>query len=98
MRSEFSCGLERDCSGLESRDLFVHEGVLSEIASDSNIPIGDKVGAIAFLLEHQRNYVYVDDARQAASFINRADLDEVLLRRIQDAYTRVAMDDVTFGG
>ena len=89
--------LIRDCANINEKELFVHDGLLTDIAQDEHLAPSAASSIVAFLLNHQRHFMYEEDARTAARFINLAALSDEERTEIEDAYTRRGMLDVEFG-
>ena len=97
LRSSIAEALIRDCADIKNKDLFVHEGVLTDIALDGSLDPSSTAATIAFLLEHQRFFTYEGDAREAAKGIDLEVLSSNERRQLEDAYTRRGMFDVFEG-
>ena len=97
LRSSIAEALIRDCADIKNKDLFVHEGVLTDIALDGSLDPPSTAATIAFLLEHQRFFAYEGDAREAAKGIDLEALSSNERRQLEDAYTRRGMFDVFEG-
>lgn len=98
LRPVVAQALTRDCTHIDEKDLFVHDGVLTDIAQDKILTPSAASSIIAFLLNHQRRFIYEDDARTAAKSINLTALSDAEKDEIEDAYTRKSMLDIEFGG
>lgn len=96
LRPLLSQAIVRDCSDLKNRDMFIHEGTLKDVVGDSSLTAADKATTIAFLLEHQLYFIHENEVRDVASCICLDDLDSNLSTRLQDAYTRCGMSNVSF--
>lgn len=94
MRTDIAGAILRDCQDVDSRDLFVFDETLSSIAADRHLTDNDKAILLTFLLEHQKNFFYEEDARCAARHIDPKKVDGVILRNIKDAFTRKGLIDV----
>lgn len=97
LRPSIADALMRDCAHIKDRDLFVHEGTLTDIALDGSLDPSSTAATIAFLLEHQRFFAYEGDAREAAKGIDLEALSSNERRQLEDAYTRRGMFDVFEG-
>ncbi len=97
LRPSISVALTRDCANINEKELFVHDGTLSELSIDESLAPSDASRVIAFLLNHQRHFMYENDARAAATHIDVAALSKNERSEIEDAYTRKGMSNIVFG-
>ena len=93
MRTDIAGAILRDCQEVDSRDLFVFDETLSSIAADCHLIDNDKAILLTFLLEHQKNFFYEEDARNAVKHIDPKKVDRAILRNIKDAFTRKGLID-----
>ena len=93
MRTDIAGAILRDCQEVDSRDLFVFDETLSSIAADCHLTDNDKAILLTFLLEHQKNFFYEEDARNAVKHIDPKKVDRAILRNIKDAFTRKGLID-----
>lgn len=78
---------------MDSHDLFAFDETLSSIAADRHLTDNDKAALLTFLLEHQKDFFYEEDARSAVTQIDSKEVDGAILRNFKDALTRKGMID-----
>lgn len=94
LRPSIAEALIRDCADIKNKNLFVRDGMLTDITLDRNLDSSSIASTVAFLLEHQCFFACEGDAREAAKNIDLKALTDNERRRLEDAYTRRGMSDV----
>lgn len=93
LRSVIAYSLTRDCSTVDSCNLFIQNGVFFDIANDPGLNINEKVVLITFLLEHHKDYFHEDDVRSAIALLDFENIDTKTLNHYRDAITRHGLAD-----